>query len=90
MTTLKAAELYAYYSSQINCLLRGKSALWSIGFRNGLLSSRGVESKDQFMANLAPDYDVGFSEGVNYAIYKTVTHASDVKAMRQAIPITCL
>ena len=89
--TLKATELYALYSDQINCLLRGKSEMWSIGFRNGLLSNRGVAAKDPFMAHLAPDYDIGFSEGVSYAIYKTATHIANLKATEMsAIPITCL
>jgi hypothetical protein len=73
--TLKATELYVLYADQINCLLRNKSTMWSIGFKNGLLSSRGLECKDPFLANFAADYDIGFNEGVSYAIYKSSTHA---------------
>ncbi len=71
---LQFVDFYPRYSEQINCLLRGKSEMWSIGFRNGLLSNRGLEEGDPFLTHLAPDYDVGFREGVSYAIYKLALH----------------
>lgn len=76
---MKFEDFYPLYSEQINRLLRDKSEMWCVGFRNGLRSNKGLESRDPFFANFATDYDVGFREGSSYAIYKLALHVKPVQ-----------
>lgn len=73
------SEIYPLYSEQITYLMRGKSEMWSIGFRNGLLSNKGLVDRDPFLIHLAPDYDVGYREGYSYAIYKLALHVTSLE-----------
>ncbi len=73
-------ELYSRYADQINCLLRDKSQMWCVGFKNGVLSNKGLPAMDPFLALHASDYDLGFREGVSYAIYKLAQHVEDEKS----------
>jgi hypothetical protein len=72
--TVRFTDLYHLYAEQITRLLKDKSEMFSIGFRNGVISTKGPSESEAFKAAFAPQYDLGYREGFNYAIYKMALH----------------
>lgn len=63
--------------------------MWSIGFRNGVISStKDSSKKEAFLSHMAPDYDVGFREGYCYALYKMSSLPKEEPKPEPVEPIT--